>query len=335
MARTPAPPVRRRLILGAVLAVGALATAVSAMRSGAVLDRFQSPSPAALDAERIRENLYVLRGGGRTVQLGGAAVPNAGNTVAFITARGVILVDTKLPGWGRPIIEKLKELTDKPVTAIINTHTHMDHVSGNVEFPSEVDVVAHENTAALMREMRPVSGGPVQPNVFKENDGRGLPTRTFGERLTLGEGSDRVDLYYFGRAHTSGDAWVVFPAQRVLHAGDVFGSKAVPPLDANNGASGVEYPETIARAVAALTGIDVVITGHSPATLTMADLQRYGQFVRGFVEAVQAAKRAGRTIDDFVKTWSIPDEFQREGYFSIEHLRPLRPDVEVIWNETK
>jgi glyoxylase-like metal-dependent hydrolase (beta-lactamase superfamily II) len=327
----------RGFVLGAFGGVYALAAAFGAAQQGpsGPGGGQQAPSADAIQAEKIRNNLYVLRGGGRIVQIGGVNVPQAGTTAAFITANGVVLVDTKLPGWGKPIIDKLKEITDKPVTTIINTHTHMDHVGGNVEFPATVEVVTHENTAKLMKEMRQVTGGPVQPNIFKDNNGRGLPSRTFSDRVTLGSGNDRIDLYYFGRAHTGGDAWVVFPALRVLHAGDAFPGKGVPPLDANNGASGVEYPETIAKAIVALKDIDAVITGHYQTALTMADLRTFGEFTREFVQAVQAAKRAGRTIDDFVNTWKIPERFVKEGYASTEHLRPIRPDVEVIWNETK
>jgi glyoxylase-like metal-dependent hydrolase (beta-lactamase superfamily II) len=327
----------RGFVLGAFGGVYALAAAFGAAQQGpsGPGGGQQAPSADAIQAEKIRNNLYVLRGGGRIVQIGGVNVPQAGTTAAFITANGVVLVDTKLPGWGKPIIDKLKEITDKPVTTIINTHTHMDHVGGNVEFPAAVEIVTHENTAKLMQEMRQVTGGPVQPNIFKDNNGRGLPSRTFSDRVTLGSGNDRIDLYYFGRAHTGGDAWVVFPALRVLHAGDAFPGKGVPPLDANNGASGVEYPETIAKAIVALKDIDAVITGHYQTALTMADLRTFGEFTREFVQAVQAAKRAGRTIDDFVNTWKIPERFVKEGYVSTEHLRPIRPDVEVIWNETK
>ncbi len=294
----------------------------------------QPPSAAVLHAEKIRDNLYVLRGGGRTVQLGGVDLPSAGNTVAFITAHGVVLVDTKLPGWGKPIMDKLAEITDRPVATIINTHTHFDHVGGNVEFPPPVEVIAHENTAELMREMRPVTGGPAQPNVFEQSGGRGLPGRMFQDRMTLGRGDERIELYYFGRAHTGGDAWVVFPALSVLHTGDVFAHKAVPVLDANNGGSGFEYPRTIAKAVAALKSIDTVVTGHYPATLRMADLKTYGDFTREFVQTVQTARRAGWTIDDVVDTWRLPERFVKEDYVDMTHLRPLRGDVEVVWNET-
>jgi cyclase len=317
---------KRGFVLGALVVVGALLVAVGAAR--------QTPSAASIQVDKIRDNLYVFRGGG-------------GNTAAFITAKGVTLVDTKLPGWGKPILEKLKEITDKPVTTIINTHTHFDHVGGNIEFPATVEVVTHENTANLMREMRPVTGGIEQPNVFKDKNGLGLPKRTFKDRMTLGGGDERIELYYFGHAHTGGDAWVVFPALRVLHAGDVFAGRAIPIMDANNGGSGVEYSETIAKAVAALKNTDTVITGHSQTTMTMADLKTYGDFVREFVQTVQAAKKAGRTIDDVVDSWKVPERFQKDGYPTPEEIQKLtrqsleaqkvrlRANVEVIWNETK
>lgn len=284
--------------------------------------------------EQIRDNLYVLRGGGRFIEVGGVTLPTAATSLAFVASGGVVLVDTKLPGWGQPLIDLVATMTDKPVTTIINTHTHMDHVGGNVEFPAGIEIIAHENTALLMREMRPVSGGPVQPNPFKEHGGPGLPTRTFRDRLTIGAGRDRVELYYFGRAHTGGDAWVVFPELGVMHSGDAFAGKAVPPLDVNNGASGVEYPATIARALAELHGIQTIITGHHHAVLGMRDLEAYGEFTRLFVDAVQTAKAAGRTVDQFVAGWTLPTRFVADGYMDFSHLRSIKADVEVIWAET-
>jgi len=313
---------QRGLVLGALVGVGALSAVLSATQ--------QTPSAADIQVDKVRDNLYVLRGGG-------------GNTAAFITANGVVLVDTKVPGWGKPIIDKVKEITDKPVTTIINTHTHFDHVGGNTEFPATVDVVTHENTAKLMQEMRPVTAGPEQPNIFKDSSGRGLPKRTFTDRMTVGSGNERIELHYFGRAHTGGDAWVVFPAVRALHTGDAFAIKGIPIIDANNGGSGIEYPQTLAKA-ALLPNIDTVITGHNQTTLTMADLKMYVDFNREFVETVQAAKKAGRTIDEVVNSWKVSERFLKNGYMTPEEYQRLarqpmalrvRANIEVVWNETK
>jgi cyclase len=313
---------KRGLVLGVLVGVSALSMAVGIAQ--------QSPSAAEIQIDKIKDNLYVLRGGG-------------GNTAAFITANGVVIVDAKLPGWGRPLIEKLRSITDKPVTTIINTHTHFDHVGGNPEFPATVEVIAHENTANLMKEMRPVTGGPDQPNVFKESGGRGLATRTFTDRMTVGTGNDRIELHYFGPAHTGGDAWVVFPALRAMHSGDAFANKTVPIIDANNGGSGTEYAKTLDKA-AALPGIDTIITGHYQTTLTAADLKTFADFNREFMQAVQAAKKAGQTLDAFVNGWRVPERFLHDGYLTMEEYQKLtrqpmsgrlRANAQVIWSETK
>jgi cyclase len=305
---------KRTVVLGALAMVGTLASAMAAFQAPAA-----QPAPMVIEVEKLKDNFYVLRGGG-------------GNTAVLITASGVTLVDTKIPGWGKPLIAKLKEITDKPVTTIINTHTHFDHVGGNVDFPVSVDVVAHENTKANMEKGVPPRGFEKQagPDVFKANNGRNIAKRTFTDRMTLGSGNDRVELYYFGRAHTSGDTFVVFPNLRVLHTGDVFPNKAIPIMDGNNGGSGVAYADTVAKA-AALPNIDVVVTGHS-RNMTMADLKEYGEFNRDFVQATQAAKKAGRTIDDVVNTWKVPERFT--GYAQPMPDR-LRQNVEVVWRETK
>src|SRR5687767_6356635 len=189
-----------------------------------------------------------------------------GNSSVFVTATGVTVVDTKNPGWGQPLLDAIRKVTDKPVTMIINTHTHGDHVSGNVEFPAEVDIVTHENTAANMKVMKPNStNGPnaTQPNIFTNNKGKGLAKRTFRDKMTIGRGADQIDLYYFGRAHTNGDAVVVFPAHRVLHIADMFPGRELPIMDSNNGGTGVGYAETLMKVSAfAEKNADILINGH-------------------------------------------------------------------------
>ncbi len=301
---------RRSVVLGVLLSVGALSL------GGA---ESQQQDEMVVEVEQLEDNLFVLRGGG-------------GNSAAFVTSDGVVLVDTKVPGWGQPLIDKIAELTPNPVTMIINTHTHFDHVSGNVEFPATVDIVAHENTQRLMREWNEISGfGIAGEDVFAANNGQGIATRTFADRMTLGSGADQVDLYYFGRGHTGGDAWVVFPSLRTMHAGDMFPGKQVPVMDANNGGSGVDFSDTLIASHTTVTDIDTIITGHS-TQMTRDDLREYAGFVGDFVTAVREAKEAGQSVDDVANTWEIPS-----GYAGYATPPPdqLKLWVQVIYDELR
>src|SRR5262249_34437767 len=175
-------------------------------------------------------------------------------------------------------------VTSKPVTMIINTHTHGDHTGSNEGFPATVDIVAHENTKANMAKM----------DAFKGGKASFLPKRTYKDKMTLGSGKDRIDLYYFGAGHTSGDTWVVYPSIRVLQTGDMFAWKDAPVLDRGNGGSGVEFPKTIAKALAAIKDVDAVIPGHSPV-MTPKDLQEYQRYTADLLAAVEAAKKSGKS----------------------------------------
>ena len=314
---------RRSCILGAVLAVGALSIAAAAYQQPAVSGGGGQPQTAkVLEAQKLQDNLFVLSG-----EAGG------GNTAVFVQANGVTVVDTKNPGWGQPILDKIKELTDKPVTMIINTHTHADHVSGNVEFPAPVDVVTHENTKANMEKMVPPPGFPAPatpaPNIFTANQGRGMPNRTFSDRLTLGSGVDQLDLYYFGRGHTNGDAIVVFPTHRVMHMGDLFPGKQIPIMDSNNGGSGIAYADTLKKTHDGVNGVQTIITGHGPL-MTPKDLLEYSAFVGEFVEAVRAGKKSGQSVEQIAEGWTIPPKYT--GYAAPAAAR-LRANVETIFKE--
>src|SRR5438552_3885962 len=146
-----------------------------------------------------------------------------------------------------------------------------------------------ENTKKNMETMAPATGiaqtGP-PTNIFKVNNGKGMAKRTFKDKMSIGSGNDKIDLYYFGRGHTNGDAWVVFPALRVMHAGDIFSGKNIPLLDANNGGSGVMIGGTLAKAANSVKGVDQVITGHS-TVMTMADVSEYAAFNTDFKSTVQ------------------------------------------------
>ncbi len=307
---------KRTIVLVTLLVTGGLSLVVAGVQQSPG----GQPAPGVVEVGKLKENLYVLKGGG-------------GNSSVFITAAGVVVVDTKNPGWGQPLLDAIKKLTDKPVTMIINTHTHGDHVSGNVEFPATVDIVAQENTAANMKAMRPnSSAAPTAtppPNIFTQNNGKGLAKRTFRDTMTIGSGNGRIELHYFGRAHTNGDAVVFFPAHRVLHIADVFPGNELPIMDSNNGGTGVGFADTLTKALGfAEKNADALVNGHSNTTSTNADLKNFIQFIRNYVKDVQDAKRSGKSVDDVASSWKPP-----AGY-NAQPAR-IRSNAQLIFDETK
>ena len=275
---------KRALVLGVLIAVGGLITLKAQPDPNA---------PKVVDVEKVKDNLFVLRGAN-----------GGGNTAVFVMANGVAVVDSKNPGWGQPILAKIKELTPKPVTLLINTHTHGDHVSGNVAFPASVDVVVQENTKTNMEKMP----------IFKENNNAGMAKRTFKDRMTIGKGADQIDLYYFGRGHTNGDAWIVFPAHRIVHSGDIFARKAVPLIDGNNGGSMREMPDTLRKAYEGIKNVDQIINGHTEAQTSWADLKEFAQFNTDLVAYGRAGLKAGKTPEQLAAEWKLPERYK--GYSS-------------------
>src|SRR5262245_4930933 len=108
---------KRAVVLGIIVGAGvAMATlgssAQQAGRDGGQRGGGRGPAFPPISApEKVADNLYMIPGQG-------------GNTAAFIVANGVVLVDTKLANNGQAILDQLKTVTSKPVTHIINTHTH-------------------------------------------------------------------------------------------------------------------------------------------------------------------------------------------------------------------
>jgi glyoxylase-like metal-dependent hydrolase (beta-lactamase superfamily II) len=201
-----------------------------------------------------------------------------------VTDAGVVLVDSKTRGSARHLIDAVDGVTDKPVTAIINTHAHDDHAGSNAEFPSGVEIIAHENARSTAAK----------------------PTRTFKDTLSLSFGQQRVELYHFGRGHTDSDTVVVFPALGVAHFGDLFPGKRPPRIDSASGGSFVAYVDTLGRAVATIKGVDLVVTGHDTTTRALGflgptmrwkDVVEFLDFNRELLASVKEAIAAGKTAE--------------------------------------
>lgn len=289
---------RRVFVLGSIVAASLVTVAwgtLSAQQPAAGQGRAGGAGRGAAGGgvgaiQKVASNVYMIPGAG-------------GNTAAFVTANGVVLVDTKLADNGQAILDQVRTVSDRPITHIINTHTHGDHNGSNQFFPPTVEIVAHENTSRNMQKME----------VFQQEANKhGLPDRTYTDRMTLLSGNDSIELLYFGRAHTNGDTFVLFRNARVLHAGDAFANKGQPNIDLANGGSGVSYPDTLSKAASTIKNVDTIIGGHSADLLTPQDLADQAEFTRLMLTHARASLKMGKTpeqaMTDFRAT--LPSKFQ-------------------------
>lgn len=276
---------KRFVILGAIVAAGLTAAVVAQPRGGGL--------PPIGATEKVSDNVYKIFGAG-------------GNTTFFIRSDGVVLVDTKLANNGEGILAAVRAVTDKPVTMIINTHSHPDHMGSNAEIETargSVQIVGHANTATRIAAM---------PNTPKVGT-------TFQDKLTLGKGNDQIDLYYFGPAHTDGDAFVVFPKEKVMAAGDVMAWDMGLLVDPGSGGSMLATADTVGKAVAGIHGVDKVIEGHGNVN-TWSGFERYLAYTRKVVEVAKKAVAEGLDYSQAYEKYFATDPAMAP--YIVDQLKP-------------
>ena len=134
--------------------------------------------------------------------------------VMFLTTgEGVIVVDVP-PSMGENILNAIAEVTDEPVTHVIYSHIHKDHIGAANIFPDTVTIIAHKDTATHL--------------AMKNDPGRPVPTITFDDTYTLSVGDQILELSYVGAFHSKGDILIYAPQQKVLMAVDIFHPSHAP-----------------------------------------------------------------------------------------------------------
>jgi glyoxylase-like metal-dependent hydrolase (beta-lactamase superfamily II) len=207
-----------------------------------------APPPAKLDLIKVKDDLYVIHND---------LVP--GNSTALLTNDGVILVDDKFDSDYEGILAQLKKVTNKPIKYVINTHHHPDHSGSNAKMQKmDVQIVSSEHARENM----------VDGNL------PGLPNMVFDHHAHVFLGGKTAEMYYFGRSHTNGDIVVLFPADRVLAAGDMFtfGQDVPELIDYAGGGSGKEWTTTLDSVL--MLPFDTAVPGHGPVA-TRADMVKF------------------------------------------------------------
>lgn len=246
-----------------------------------------------VDAYFLRNEVYFLSNG-------------EANAIAAVTGDGIVLLDAMPAGWGGAVLNTLQVVSYMPVAAIINTHVHGDHAGADAEYPAPVQIVMHDNSAKR----------------FAKGAGPGKTITTFRDHLPLALGKRPIHVYHFGKGHTDGDAIIVIPDIRAAYAGDLFVKKALPVVDLASGGSALALPATLARAAKEITNVDHVVVGHGGwpegnadvAGLarwpTWSEFHEYTEFVREFVDAVTAAWKNKRTVEQTVAELKMPEKYK-------------------------
>jgi glyoxylase-like metal-dependent hydrolase (beta-lactamase superfamily II) len=236
-------PARLLLILGTIGSLG-LAGVLSA----------QQAKPAApMQIEKVKDGLFLIRGPFNRCAPNGCGggygddglLHEAGDVAVRVTSEGLILVDDKYQQNVPEILEHVKSVSSLPVKYLLNTHHHTDHAGGDAIFINTTEIIAHRN---------------VREN-FLRNQQPGAPRVTFSDQASVFLGDAEVHAYYFGRAHTNGDAVIYFPDLKVIHTGDLI-TEGMPVMDYNNGASAVEWVSVLDKILE--LDFDTVIPGHGP-----------------------------------------------------------------------
>jgi len=214
----------------------------------------QDFSKVEIKVTKVSGHVYMLEGSG-------------GNIGVSVGEDGIVIVDDEFAPLAPKIKAALKNITDKPLKFVLNTHFHGDHTGGNAEFSSEATIIAHENVRKRLKEGGAVLGGPVKP-------------------------SPREALH-----HTDGDAVIYFQESNVLHMGDDFVTYGFPFVDVANGGSVSGMIAGLEKALGMVPQDVKIIPGHG-AVSTPADVRKFIAMLKETRALVAAAVKEGKTADE-------------------------------------
>jgi glyoxylase-like metal-dependent hydrolase (beta-lactamase superfamily II) len=267
---------------------------------------------APVTGEAINGRLHVLFGVG-------------GNVLVSHGEDGVLLVDDQFPEMIPRLEAAIEELHEGAVDFVINTHWHFDHADGNLALgPAGTWLVSQANSREMMLDTHVIDLVAAQ-YTQQAYPPAALPVITFDRAMQFHFNGERIDLFHFGPAHTTGDSAVIFRGSNVAHMGDVFNNAGYPFIDVGNGG---DLDGVIAFCQAVLNEIDeetVIVPGHGPVTgfeqmqAYVAMLQVVRDRIAGLVgegadlEAVMAAK----PTEEFDERYGDPALFIDRAYFSL------------------
>ena len=252
-----------------------------------------------------------------------------GGTIGYlVNAGGVCVVDSQFPAEAKACLDGLQQQSgNRGVDFLINTHHHGDHTGGNISFKGVAKkVVAHTMAAEHMRNVPgappPAAGvAPVPENLF--------PDTTFKEKWKTDIGDEKIEARHYGRAHTSGDAVIVFERANVAHMGDLMFNKRHPVVDRAAGATLKNWMKVLEKTSKDLEKDTVYIFGHAntglPVTGTREDLLGFRDYFGALLAFVETQVKAGKSREEVIAMREPLKGFEAYGRFANLPAQPPAP----------
>ncbi len=243
------------------------------------------PQTVPLAAVPLRGGIYWFKGG------------SGANTGLIIGRKEGVVIDAKMTAdSAKAMLVEIKKLTPNPLRYVVLTHSDGDHVNGLAGFPSGLTIVAHANTRkdmeAAFQDAKFSALLPYLPNETLTGD---RPLRIDGAR---------VNLLYFGPAHTSGDLVVHLPAQRIAFVGDLLFVGRDPLIHGRKGGTSVGLVQNLKKMLA--LDADTFISGHADP-LNKADIRGLLASIEEKQAKVRALIQEGKSLDQIKTTYGLTD----------------------------
>lgn len=225
-------------------------------------------------------------------------------TMFLTTGQGVIAVDAPQP-LGEKYIQAIEETTDEPITHMIYSHHHQDHVgaAGQI-FSDDITYIAHSESAEVLANAS-------DPN-------RPVPSITFEDEYTLTVGNQTLELYHIGNYHSNGDIVIYSPDQRVAMAVDLL-RPGITPFRAFAVTPDIDQYLEAHDTLAEDFDFDVLVSGHTQLLATKDHIATNKQFTLDVMENAREALQssdadaaqacADRTIEEWQGRLGSLDEF--------------------------